>query len=186
MDQSLWGSKEFIAAVIGALVGGLMSMAASFLSVQLQNSKQAREKEKLVRDFVIEHANYFKELVDRLVMHFDQKNEVWAENVVEIKTAYDVVIRNIEHLVLLAEKDDRKACWKFFSDIFFISQRCWFWQNQVYENQKSLELSEASKDEFNRKILDAVSNMKSCVVDLKNAGSSFPELQRRLTSNKNG
>jgi hypothetical protein len=94
MDQSIWNSKEFVAAIVGALVGGLMSMAASFLSVHLQNAKQIKDKEKLVHDFVVEHAAYFKELVDRLVNHFEQKNEVWFENVVEIRTAYDVVIRN--------------------------------------------------------------------------------------------
>lgn len=140
MDPSTWSSKEFVAAIVGSVVGGLMSMAASYVSVQVQNLKQARDKEKLVRDFVTEHAAYFKELVDRLVSHFDQKDEVWAENVVEIKTAYDVVVRNIEHLVLLAQQDDRRACRKYFSDIFFISQRCWFWQNQFYERQKEAGL----------------------------------------------
>lgn len=163
-----------------------MSMAASYMSVQVQNSKQTRDKEKLVRDFVIEHAAYFKELVDRLVLHFDQKNEIWGENVVEIKTAYDVVIRNIEHLVLLAKQDERRVCRKYFSDIFFISQRCWFWQNQFYERQKDVNLvepgNEAARESLERIKLDAFSNMKSCIADLKNAGSSFFDLERRLKS----
>lgn len=186
MDSSIWNSKEFIAAIVGSVVGGLLSMAASYMSVQVQNSKQAKEKGRLVRDFVSEHAAYFKELVDRLVTHFDQKNEVWAENVVEIKTAYDVVIRNIENLVLLDQQNDRRVCRKYFSDIFFIAQRCWFWQNQYYEHQKARgaigDDDQAALERIERSKIDALVNMKSCVADLKNAGSSFFELERRLRS----
>lgn len=186
ISQTLWNSNEFVAATVGALIGGFMSMIASYFSIQWQNAKQTKERQKLVRDFVLEHAAYFKELVDRLITHFDQKGEVWAEYVVEIKTAYDVVIRNIENLVLLDQQEDRRACRKYFSDIFFISQRCWLWQNQYYEFQKNIDSIQHSnksvRDSLEANKKDAISNIKNCVADLKSSGISFFDLERKLKS----
>lgn len=184
-NQAIWSSKEFVAAIVGALIGGALSVFASFISVRLQYLNQDRERRKLVRDFVLEHANYFKELTDRLLKHYDIKNEIWAELVVEIKTAYDVFVRNIEHTVLLRNQNDRQICRKFFSEIHFISQRCWFWQNRYYEFKKALDSGVSDEKELaavRESLRSAEISMRECAAELKIACGSFFELEQKLKS----
>lgn len=109
-------SSETYAALIGAIIGGLLSFGAAwFLQIQDQRKRDEKEKKRLddtralLRTALKEDLERAPSLFDSLSEKYQITQEVWIITLGEIRTSQAVYWRNQDTFYLLTEKERKKA-----------------------------------------------------------------------------
>jgi len=121
---------------------------------------------------------------EKLINHFDNKNEIWFEYTNQIDVITNIVNRNLEWLAILQDEKAKEAVRSYFSDVFYTSQRAVYWQKQFYRLKDDFnKIDPADEPEINRlKVLigDSFVEMKVCIVDMRKHSIECDQLFSKL------
>jgi hypothetical protein len=166
-----------------ALLGGMLSLLGTLLTLWLQQRNARTERQDVVARFVVEQAEYLRDVAVRLEANFEKYGEVWIEDVDQIELILNVFVRNLEHLIHLEDETLRKQARSFFTESYYIARRARFWQQKVWDAKSSL--AHDMNPEYDRKrveneVISAQVEAKNCIIDLKAKSSLVSELRARL------
>ncbi len=173
---NLFTTSEFWAAI----VGGIFTLAGSSLSLWLQQRLQNKEKGQTALAFVRDQAAHFNIVVQHIENHFNARGEIWIEYTNDIDASYAIVNRNVELITFLGKSIDKNSIRSYFSNVYHVSRRATYWQNQFYAASKKLKSVEEGSAEEKKKcesdMINARQQMKDCVLELKRIALSTPSI----------
>jgi hypothetical protein len=97
-------SSDVIAALIGALVGGAISLLAGWLLQRNADNRRENRMRELFKTILLDDLNNAEELFGRLRDDLDKTGLVWQVTLNEIYASRDLYWKYKEHLVLIDAK----------------------------------------------------------------------------------
>ena len=172
------------ATLFAALIGGLFSLGGAYFSIRWQYKHQDKQKEDTIRSFCLDHMAYMIELARDVETMYQRQGAVWYEHIDRIDNAMSVLNRNFEHLIYISSDDLRNRIRRFFSDLYFMSQRARFAQDEIYRLQRELEASGKTESlhlqQITNKLSEVRAQAKEFVLEIKSAALRGEELRNEL------
>ncbi|MCS0495422.1 hypothetical protein NVS89_09955 [Ancylobacter sp. MQZ15Z-1] len=168
MIESVWSliSNE---AFLGAVIGGVLAAVGSMSALVWQQRLHARDRRDTARAIFKEHGRHIQQLLDKLISHYENRNEIWFEYTSRIETVTNVVDRNLEWLAIIGGSEEAERIRNYFYEALYASKRSVGWQNRLYELDNSKTKEENSKKiaEIDGLIREVKTEIRNSVVTLK-------------------
>jgi hypothetical protein len=184
--ETIFLSKEFIAAAFGSLVGGIFVLVGSYLSLRWKNEQETTHRAHLitllVRD-VIDNINYYTKELDT---KYATDKIIWFQHIDGIRDSISQLSRNGEHLIFIEENTLRTNIRRKISDASLYVNSLNGAQQRVYEIDKIIGQSDKPQDdpdiqklriEYNR---IRESDIPNWISELRNVRADLIELRGRL------
>ena len=175
-------SEEITKTIISNIVGGILALLGAYFSIKWQSDRKNSEQMKMYNTFYLEQIESMSEHINKLVDIFENRHIISFQHIDQIHVTMDLVNKHSDGFIFIQDKTLRKEVRKFFFDCFYDAQRA---KSAHIHKEKIERINDQESDQQIIKnnqiqVLEAFTEMKSFVLDLKNHVLSIQIIKKKL------